>query len=89
MCGKFTTEFEDVDIIATPTMPSPAFKMGEKASPLSLYLEDACTVLANLTGMPAISIPMGFVERDGKQLPVGIHFTAPHQSEEALFSLRF
>ena len=84
---EFNTAFEKVDIIATPTMPTPAFKIGEKSDPLSLYLEDAFTVLANLTGMPAISVPMGTVERDGKKLPVGIHFTAPHQSEELLFKL--
>lgn len=89
LAREFNSAFEEVDIIATPTMPSPAFKIGEKADPLSLYLEDAFTVLANLTGMPAISIPMGFVEREGKRLPVGIHFTAPHQSEETLFSLSF
>jgi len=76
-----------VDIIATPTMPTPAFKIGDKSDPLSLYLEDAFTVLANLTGMPAISVPMGMVEQEGKNLPVGIHFTAPHQAENSLFTL--
>jgi len=84
---EFNKAFEEVDIIATPTMPTPAFKIGEKSDPLSLYLEDAFTVLANLTGMPAISVPMGFVERDNKKLPVGIHFTTPHQAEEVLFAL--
>ncbi|MBI4065650.1 Asp-tRNA(Asn)/Glu-tRNA(Gln) amidotransferase subunit GatA [Candidatus Kaiserbacteria bacterium] len=87
LAREFNAAFEEVDIIATPTMPTPAFKIGEKADPLSLYLEDAFTVLANLTGMPAISIPMGTVERDGKKLPVGIHFTASHQSESSLFAL--
>jgi aspartyl-tRNA(Asn)/glutamyl-tRNA(Gln) amidotransferase subunit A len=79
--------FESVDLIATPTMPTPAFKIGEKSDPLEMYLEDIFTVTANLTGTPAISVPMGFVERSGKKLPVGIHFTAPHQSEETLFFL--
>ena len=84
---EFSEAFKEVDSIATPTMPTPAFKIGEKSDPLSLYLEDAFTVLANLTGMPAISVPMGSVTRDGKELPVGIHFTTPHQAEEALFIL--
>ncbi|MFA5942217.1 MAG: Asp-tRNA(Asn)/Glu-tRNA(Gln) amidotransferase subunit GatA [Candidatus Paceibacterota bacterium] len=92
---EFNEAFKEVDIIATPTMPTPAFKIGEKSDPLSLYLEDAFTVLANLTGMPAISVPMGSVEREGpstslgikKQLPVGIHFTAPHQAENVLFAI--
>jgi len=84
---EFNNAFQEVDIIATPTMPTPAFKIGDKSDPLSLYLEDAFTVLANLTGMPAISVPMGTVEREGKELPVGIHFTAPHQSENLLFAI--
>ncbi|MDO8566535.1 MAG: amidase family protein, partial [bacterium] len=86
---EYTDAFKKADVIAFPTTPSPAFKFGEKSDPLAMYLEDIFTVTANLTGMPAISIPMGFVEREKKQLPVGIHFTAPHQSEETLFSLRF
>jgi aspartyl-tRNA(Asn)/glutamyl-tRNA(Gln) amidotransferase subunit A len=84
---EFERAFESVDVIATPTMPTPAFKIGEKSDPLSLYLEDIFTITANLTGMPAISVPMGTVERDGTKLPVGIHFTAPHQAEELLFAV--
>ncbi len=84
---EFEKAFESVDVVATPTMPTPAFKIGEKSDPLSMYLEDIFTVTANLTGMPAISIPMGFVERESKQLPVGIHFTAPHQAENLLFTV--
>lgn len=83
---EFDTAFESVDIIATPTMPTPAFSIGGKSDPLSLYLEDVFTVLANLTGMPAISVPMGTLVRDGQQLPVGIHFTAPQQGEIRLFT---
>lgn len=79
---EFEKAFESVDIIATPTMPTPAFTIGAKSDPLSLYLEDVFTVLANLTGMPAISVPMGQVE----DLPVGIHFTAPHMAEDRLFA---
>jgi aspartyl-tRNA(Asn)/glutamyl-tRNA(Gln) amidotransferase subunit A len=84
---EFEKAFESVDIIATPTMPTPAFPIGEKSDPLSLYLEDVFTVLANLTGMPAISVPMGSLVREGKQLSVGIHFTAPHQAEDLLFEV--
>lgn len=83
---EFERAFTEVDLIATPTMPTPAFTIGDKTDPLSLYLEDVFTVLANLTGMPAISIPMGTVERDGKHLPVGIHFTAPLQADDVLFT---
>ncbi len=83
---EYNDAFEKVDVIAFPTTLSPAFKFGEKGDPVAMYLEDIFTVTANLTGMPAISVPMGSVEREEKQLPVGIHFTAPHQAEEILFA---
>lgn len=85
LVSEYNTVFETVDVIAFPTTPSPAFKFGEKSDPVSMYLEDVFTVTANLTGMPAISVPMGSVERDGIMLPVGMHFTAPRGGEETLF----
>lgn len=78
---------ENIDVIATPTTPCPATKLGEKSDPLSMYLMDVFTVTANLTGHPAISIPMGTVEREGKKLPVGIQFTAAHGGEQTLFDI--
>lgn len=85
---EYAKAFESCDVIAFPTTPSPAFKFGEKTGdPVAMYLEDVFTVTANLTGMPALSVPMGFVEREGKQLPIGMHLTAPHQAEETLFAL--
>jgi len=85
---EYEKAFEHVDVIAFPTTPSPAFRFGEKTNdPVSMYLEDVFTVTANLTGMPAISVPMGTVLRDGKDLPVGIHFTALHQAEAHLFEI--
>lgn len=78
--------YEKVDIILTPTTPTPAFKIAEKTyDPVSMYLEDIFTVTANLTGMPAISIPSGTLEIDGKKLPLGIQMTARHGDEETLF----
>ena len=78
--------FEKVDIIATPTAPSPAFKIGEKIDdPLAMYLEDIFTVPINLAGVPAISLPAGFKEVDGKKLPIGIQFIAKHGAENTLF----
>lgn len=80
--------FEKVDIIITPTTPGPAFKIGEKVNdPLSLYLEDVFTVPANLTGLPAISVPSGFKEIDNKKLPLGIQFLSDWGEEEILFDL--
>ncbi|MBI5405769.1 Asp-tRNA(Asn)/Glu-tRNA(Gln) amidotransferase subunit GatA [Candidatus Kaiserbacteria bacterium] len=84
---EYGAAFAKADVIAFPTTPSPAFRFGEKSDPVSMYLEDIFTVTANLTGMPAISVPLQTVLRDGKQLPIGIHFTAPHQAEGVLFAL--
>ncbi|MBI5798780.1 MAG: Asp-tRNA(Asn)/Glu-tRNA(Gln) amidotransferase subunit GatA [Candidatus Yonathbacteria bacterium] len=78
--------FEEVDIIATPTAPTPAFKIGENLSdPLQMYLADIFTVPVNIAGVPAISIPCGFAEEDGVKLPLGMQFIAPHFGEDALF----
>ncbi|MCX6716831.1 MAG: Asp-tRNA(Asn)/Glu-tRNA(Gln) amidotransferase subunit GatA [Candidatus Taylorbacteria bacterium] len=83
----FIKAFNDVDVILTPTAPSPAFKIGEKITdPLQLYLEDIFTVTANLTGMPAISLPSGFTS-DSPALPLGIQMTARHGEEELLFNI--
>lgn len=88
LLNEYDAAFEKVDVIAFPTTPSPAFKFGEKSGdPVSMYLEDVFTVTANLTGMPAISVPMGTVERDGKQLPIGMHFTAPRGNDDLLFTI--
>jgi len=84
---EYLKAFESVDLIATPTMPDTALKIGEKSDPVSLYLEDVFTVTANLTGCPAISLPMGTVLREGKKLPLGIQFMAPHGGEENLFEI--
>lgn len=65
----FDRVFEKYDVIIGPTTPTPAFKVGEKiADPLTIYMEDYCTIPANLAGLPAISVPCGFVD----DLPVGL-----------------
>jgi aspartyl-tRNA(Asn)/glutamyl-tRNA(Gln) amidotransferase subunit A len=76
--------FDEVDIVVTPTSPSPAWKIGEKINdPLQMYLEDIFTVPANLAGLPAISIPSGTTKAG---LPLGLQITAPHFREDLLFS---
>jgi len=80
--------FEKVDIIVTPTAPNVAFKIGEKVNdPLQMYLEDIFTVPINLAGVPAISVPSGIKEVNGKKLPIGIQFIADHCKEEKLFTI--
>ncbi len=84
----FSSAFEEVDAILTPTTTGPAFKIGEKANdPLALYLEDIFTVPANIVGIPAISIPSGDMVIDGKNLPLGMQIMAPHNAENILFSI--
>jgi aspartyl-tRNA(Asn)/glutamyl-tRNA(Gln) amidotransferase subunit A len=84
----FLDAFKKVDIILTPTTPAPAFKIGEKVSdPVAMYLEDIFTVTANLTGMPAITIPSGKAEVNGKSLPLGLQMTARHGDEKTLFEI--
>jgi len=79
--------FKNVDIILTPTAPTPAFKLGEKNDPLSMYRQDIFTVPVNLTGVPAISLPMGMVEREEKKLPIGVQYIGPHGGDARLFSI--
>jgi len=85
--SDFDKAFEDVDAILTPTSPTPAFKIGEKKDPLSMYLSDIFTTPANITGIPALSVPSGTVERNGKDLPVGLQIMANHYKEDIIFSI--
>jgi aspartyl-tRNA(Asn)/glutamyl-tRNA(Gln) amidotransferase subunit A len=69
----YEAAFAEVDLIALPTSPTVAFRLGERTSdPLQMYLSDVFTVAANLAGLPAISVPCGVSER----LPVGLQLTA-------------
>jgi len=77
--------FERVDVVAMPTSPTPAFKIGERADdPLQMYLADVFTVSANLSGLPAISVPCGFTT---ERLPIGLQFTGRMFDETALLRL--
>ena len=88
IANDFKKAFEDVDVILTPTAPSPAFKMGQNTSdPVAMYLEDIFTVTANLIGVPAISVPSGTVEVEGVSLPLGVQFIAPLCREDVLFTV--
>ncbi len=77
----FDRAFESYDVLVTPTSPTVAFKIGEKADdPVQMYLSDVCTLPINIAGVPGISIPAGFV--DG--LPVGLQFIGRHFDEGTL-----
>jgi aspartyl-tRNA(Asn)/glutamyl-tRNA(Gln) amidotransferase subunit A len=74
--------FERFDVLISPTSPTTAFRIGERADdPLAMYLSDIFTIPANLAGVPAITVPCGF---DEAGLPVGLQFTAPVLGEQVL-----
>ncbi|MBI4357036.1 MAG: Asp-tRNA(Asn)/Glu-tRNA(Gln) amidotransferase subunit GatA [Gammaproteobacteria bacterium] len=79
----FQKAFETVDIILGPTTPTPAFKLGDKIQdPISMYLSDIYTIAVNLAGLPAISIPAGFIGH----LPVGVQMIANYFKEDRLLN---
>jgi aspartyl-tRNA(Asn)/glutamyl-tRNA(Gln) amidotransferase subunit A len=80
----FRRAFEKVDVIIGPTAPTTAFKLGEKlADPISMYLSDIYTVAINLAGLPAISLPAGFING----LPLGMQITGNYFAESRLLNL--
>ena len=84
----FQRAFESFDVLVTPTSPFPAFRFGERShDPLAMYAADVDTVAVSLAGVPALSLPMGFEEVDGKALPVGIQLIAPALADARLLTL--
>lgn len=81
----FDEAFGTVDAIITPTTPTPAFKLGEKADdPLAMYLADIYTVTADLVGIPAISVPCG---ESSERLPIGLQILGKHFDESTILRL--
>ena len=77
----FSRAFDEVDLLAGPTTPTPAFPLGQKVGdPIQMYLNDIYTIGANLAGLPAMSIPCGLVQG----LPVGLQLIGPHLAESRL-----
>ena len=84
----FEKVFKEVDVLLSPTVAAPAFKLGEKSlDPLAMYLSDIFTVPANLAGVPALSLPFGRTSggENGKKLPISVQLTAPWFYEGTLF----
>jgi aspartyl-tRNA(Asn)/glutamyl-tRNA(Gln) amidotransferase subunit A len=80
----FEAAFQHVDVLASPTAPTTAFKLGEKLDdPLAMYLNDLATIPANLAGTPGISIPSGLADEDG--LPAGVQLLAPALADDRLY----
>jgi len=86
IADDFKKAFDQFDVLISPTSPILPFKLGEKISnPLEMYLADICTIPVNLAGIPAISIPCGFVNN----LPVGLQIMGPTFSESKLFEVSY
>lgn len=83
--NEFLESFKKVDVILTPTSPTTAWPIGQKANdPLAMYLADVFTVCVNVAGLPAIALPCGF---DSKNLPIGFQLIGNYFEESKLFSL--
>lgn len=83
----FQKAYQEVDAVACPVWPFPPFKFEERSiDPLQMYLSDVFTVTANLTGNPALAVPVGFAP---EQLPVGMQLIGPNFQESLLFRLGF
>src|SRR5437016_5462781 len=84
----FAKAFEKVDAIVSPTSPVPAFKLGERtADPLQMYLADIFTNAANLAGICGISLPCGFADVDGRQLPIGLQLLGKALEETRILQI--
>ena len=84
IAADFVRAFNEVDVLIGPTTPTPAFPIGAKTSdPITMYLNDIYTIGANLAGLPAMSIPCGFVEG----LPVGLQIVAPQFGEQRMLNV--
>ena len=85
--GDFDNSFKEVDAILTPSTPSSAFKIGEKANdPISMYLNDIFTVPVNLAGLPGISIPAGL---DKKGYPLGLQIIGKSFDEQNILNIAY
>jgi len=80
----FSSAYDEVDVLVSPSAPTTAFRLGEKVDdPLAMYLNDICTIPSNLSGGPALSVPVGLAPEDG--LPVGLQVMAPNLADERLY----
>ena len=80
----FDAAFAQVDVLASPTAPTTAFRLGEKLDdPMAMYLNDLATIPANLAGVPGISVPNGLAEEDG--LPTGVQILAPALADDRVY----
>jgi len=83
--NDFTSAYEQVDVLISPTSPTTAFRVGERSTdPIAMYYSDVCTIPSNLSGDPAISVPVGV---DDAGLPIGFQVMAPALGEEVMYQV--
>lgn len=87
LINEFNQAFAQHDFLLGPVSPTTAFKLGENADPMQMYLVDIMTVAANLTGIPAVSLPCGKAAVEGSELPIGLQLMAPQRADRALLTL--
>ncbi|MGH3305750.1 MAG: amidase family protein, partial [Streptosporangiaceae bacterium] len=84
ICRDFDAAFDQVDVLVSPTTPTTAFPIGERADdPIAMYLADLCTIPSDLAGNSAISVPCGLAPEDG--LPVGLQVMAPALADDRTY----
>ncbi len=83
LASDFKNAFQEVDVLFGPTTPNPAFNLGEKTDPVSMYLCDIYTISTNMAGLPALSMPGGFANKR----PVGIQLIGNHFQESRLLNV--
>jgi aspartyl-tRNA(Asn)/glutamyl-tRNA(Gln) amidotransferase subunit A len=83
----FASVFGKVDALISPTSPVAAFKLGERADPLQMYLADIFTIAANLAGICGISVPCGFAELNGHRLPIGLQLLGKPLDEARILQI--
>ena len=84
ICRDFDAAFEQVDVLVSPTTPTTAFPIGERADdPMAMYLADLCTIPSDLAGNAAMSVPCGLAPEDG--LPVGLQIMAPALADDRTY----
>ena len=84
----FEEAFKEVDLIIAPVTPTPAFKIGAKSDPLSMYLSDIFTIPANLAGLPALSLPViPWKKQENKELPINFQIMGPRLGDNEVLEL--
>ena len=87
ICEEYKTAFQKCDVILGPTTPTVAFKIGEKADPVSMYLNDVYTANTNIAGICGISIPCGYSEKHECKLPIGLHLQCAWHDDAKLLRI--